>query len=64
MNIKLIAILILCGLFLLFVVQNIAMVEVQFLIWSARMPRSMLMFLALAVGVVIGWFTHGQFKKY
>lgn len=39
MHYKLIAILILVGLVVLFIVQNVAVVEIQFLFWAIQMPR-------------------------
>jgi uncharacterized integral membrane protein len=62
MNYKLIITLILAGLALLFIIQNVAVVEIQFLFWSARMPRAVLMFLFLAAGIIIGWFLHSYLK--
>lgn len=62
MNLKLLLILTLAGLAVLFIIQNVAVVEIQFLFWSAHMSRSLLMFLVLAVGIVIGWFLHGYLK--
>lgn len=62
MNIKLMSIFILAGLFILFIIQNVAVVEIQFLFWSMHMPRSLLLFLVLAIGMTIGWFLHGHFK--
>lgn len=64
MHYKLIAILILVGLVVLFIVQNVAVVEMQFLFWSiqmprcpdAQMPRSLMIFLVLGTGMIIGWF--------
>ena len=41
-NGKLITILVLIGMALLFLVQNVAMVEIQFLFWSTSMPRSLM----------------------
>lgn len=58
MHIKLILVLILSGLAVLFIVQNVAVVEIQFLIWSLSLSRSLLMFLLLAIGVVVGWLLH------
>lgn len=58
MHYKLAIVLILGGLALLFIFQNVAVVEIQFLIWSARMPRALLIVLVLATGMVIGWFLH------
>jgi len=59
MNFKLIIILILAGLAVLFIIQNVALVEIQFLFWSIKMSRSLLMFLLLAIGMVMGWFLYG-----
>lgn len=56
MHYKLIAVLVLAGLALLFIVQNVAGMEIQFLFWSIQMPRSLMIFLVLGVGILIGWF--------
>ena len=60
MNTKLISILILVGLAVLFIIQNVAIVEIQFIVWSLRLPRSLMMFLMLVLGILIGWFAHGH----
>ena len=62
MNYKLIFILILAGLAVLFLIQNVAVVEIQFLFWSIQMSRSLLIFFLLAIGIIIGWFLHSYFK--
>ena len=62
MNYKMVLILILSGLAVLFIIQNVAVVEIQFLFWATQMPRSLLMFLLLAIGVSIGWFLHGYVR--
>ena len=62
MNYKMLLILFLAGLAVLFVIQNVAVVEIQFLFWAIQMSRSLLMFLLLAIGVIIGWFLHGYIK--
>jgi uncharacterized integral membrane protein len=62
MNYKMLLILILSGLAVLFIIQNVAIVEIQFLFWGTQMPRSLLMFLLLAIGVIIGWFLHGYVR--
>ena len=62
MNYKMLLILILSGLAVLFIIQNVAVVEIQFLFWATQMPRSLLMFLLLAIGIIIGWFLHGYVK--
>lgn len=62
MNHKLIVILTLTGFVVLFIIQNVAIVEIQFLFWSMQMSRSLLMFLLLAIGIIIGWFMYGHLK--
>jgi uncharacterized integral membrane protein len=60
MNNKMIFISVLSGLAALFILQNISIVEIRFLFWSMQLPRSVFMFLLLAIGVVIGWVLHGN----
>jgi uncharacterized integral membrane protein len=62
MNYKLVLTLVLAGLIVLFVIQNAAMVEIQFLFWSTLVPRSLLMFIVLATGIIMGWFLYGYFR--
>ena len=61
-NAKLFVVLFLLGAAVLFIIQNVAVVEIQFLFWSIQMSRSLLMFLLLAVGILIGWFLHAYMK--
>ena len=63
MDAKLIGVLVLAGLVVLFIIQNVAVVEIRLLFWSIQMSRSLLMFLLLAVGMIIGWFLHAYLKK-
>jgi len=58
MNFKLILALILAGFAVLFIVQNVVVVEIRFLLWTLSMSRSLLMFFLLAIGVIIGWLLH------
>lgn len=62
MNYKMIAVLILSGLVVLFIIQNVTVVEIRFLFWSIQMSRSLLIFILLAIGFIIGWFIHGHLK--
>lgn len=55
MNAKLIISLILAGLVVLFIVQNVTVVEVRFLFWTLSMSRALLMFFVLAIGIIVGW---------
>ncbi|HOO90254.1 MAG TPA: LapA family protein [Syntrophales bacterium] len=58
MNVKLILALVLAGLVVLFIIQNVTVVEIRFLFWTLSMSRALLMFFVLTVGVVIGWSLH------
>ncbi len=62
MNYKILLILILSGLTALFIIQNVAIVEIQFLFWATQMPRSLLIFLLLFIGFILGWFVHSYFR--
>jgi lipopolysaccharide assembly protein A len=57
-HVKLVLSLILAGLSVLFVVQNVAVVEVRFLFWSLHMTLSLLIFLLFAAGLIVGWMMH------
>ena len=39
---------------LIFSIQNVAAVEIQFLLWSFSIPRALLIIILLGVGFVIG----------
>ena len=58
MHLKLILSLLLAGLAVLFVVQNVAVVEVRFLLWGLQMTLSLLIFLLFAGGIIVGWLLH------
>jgi uncharacterized integral membrane protein len=58
MNFKLILILIIACLTVIFITQNVAAVDVTFLIWSISMSRALLIFFVLMIGFVLGWFLH------
>ena len=58
MHLKLILSLLLAGLAVLFVVQNVAVVEVRFLLWGLPMTLSLLIFLLFAGGIIVGWLLH------
>jgi lipopolysaccharide assembly protein A len=61
MGYKLVLILVLSGLAVLFIIQNVVVVEVRFLFWSLEMSRSLLMFFLIAIGMIIGWVLHSFF---
>ena len=59
MNLKLILILMLTSLAVIFIAQNVAVVEINFLIWRASMSSALLIFFTLVLGFILGWFNHG-----
>jgi uncharacterized integral membrane protein len=62
MSYKLIFILILTCFAVIFIIQNVDVVEIRFLLWSMQMSRSLLMFFLVAIGLIIGWFLNSFFK--
>jgi uncharacterized integral membrane protein len=63
MNFKMILILILACLAVIFIIQNVEILEIRFLLWSIQMSQSLLMFFLVAAGVIIGWFLNSFYKK-
>jgi len=59
MNLKLILILILSSLAVVFIAQNVVVVEIGFLFWRASMSSALLIFFTLVIGFILGWFLHG-----
>ncbi|NQV20760.1 MAG: LapA family protein [Rhodospirillales bacterium] len=53
-NLKRIISYLLAALVIVFAVQNIATVEVNFLIWSVALPRAIVLFIVFILGVVTG----------
>lgn len=62
-NYKLITILVLAGLLVVFIVQNTAVVEIRLFFWTLAMSRSLMFFLLVCIGIVIGWFLRGHFRS-
>ncbi len=62
MKVKLAITMTLLLLVLVFAVQNAAIVELRFLFWVVEFPRSLLIFLTLLIGVVVGWFLKPMFR--
>lgn len=58
MNLKLTLILILSSLAVVFIAQNVAVVEIGFLLWRASMSSALLIFFTLTIGFLLGWFLH------
>jgi len=66
MNIKLALLLILSTLAVVFVVQNVAEVEIGFLFWSGSISSALLIFCCLMLGFLMGWFLNDylNYRKY
>jgi len=60
MSIKKLSAFVLTILAVLFIIQNIAIVEIQFLFWSFSLPRSVFLVLFLAIGFLAGWLIDGS----
>ena len=55
MNNKLIISLILAGFAIVFIIQNVTVMEIRFLFWTFAMSRSLMMIFLLAIGIIVGW---------
>ena len=55
MKYKLIISLVLICLMVIFIIQNVAVVEIDFFFWSIAMSRVLLMLILLVVGIIVGW---------
>ena len=64
MNIKMIISLVLAGLAVIFIIQNVTVVEVRFLFWTLPLSRALLIFLALAIGIIVGWTLRSLSQSY
>jgi putative membrane protein len=63
MSFNLVLVLALAGIALIFIIQNVAAVDVNFLLWTVSMSRALLIIFTLAVGFLLGWFLH-SFRSY
>lgn len=59
MKAKIIIMLILIGIFILFVIQNIEVVNIHFLFFSFPISQVLLLFIVFAVGVIVGMMLPG-----
>ena len=62
MKIKLIATIALLFIVIVFMLQNAADVAVKFLFWEIVLPRSLLLFVTLIIGIVVGWFVRAMYR--
>lgn len=54
------------GLFVLvlvFILQNVDVVSIRFLLWELSLSRALMFFILLAVGVVIGWALGSVYRR-
>jgi len=63
LNYKTIISLVLVALTILFILQNIAVININFLFWTFFLSRSVLIFLVLLIGIVIGWLPRSSPKR-
>ena len=61
MNNKMIIGLVLAGLAVIFIIQNVAVVEIRFLFWTFAMSRSLFMIFLLVIGIVVGWLLNSYY---
>lgn len=62
MGYKLAITMVLLLLVMVFAVQNAAVVEIRLLLWEVALPRSLLIFMMLLIGMVLGWFARSMFR--
>lgn len=55
MNTKLAVSLVIACLVVIFILQNMTVVKVNFLFWSLSMSRSLLVIVLVGVGMMVGW---------
>ena len=63
MNYKLILSIVMAGMAVLFIIQNVTSVDLTFLFWTLSMSRALLMSLILSAGIILGWLLHGSFRR-
>jgi len=63
MNFKLILSIVMAGMAVLFIIQNVTVVDLKFLFWTLSMSRALFMFLILSTGIIMGWLLHNYFKR-
>jgi len=62
MRFYLIVVLALATIALVFTIQNVAAVDVTFLVWTVTMSRALLIMFVLAIGFLLGWFLHSYYS--
>ena len=62
MSFYLLVILALAVLAVIFIIQNVAAVDVNFLLWTVSMSRALLIIFTLAIGFLLGWLLHSYYS--
>jgi uncharacterized integral membrane protein len=57
-NVKLIIGITLSAIIVIFIVQNVSVVNIHFLAWSFEMSRVLMMFILFVGGIITGWIMH------
>ena len=57
-NFKIILLIIVAGLAVIFITQNVSAVTVSIFFWSISLSLALLIFFVLGMGFVLGWFLH------
>ncbi len=63
MNVKIITSIILAGLAVVLIIQNVVVVELRLFFWTLSMSRALLMFLILSVGIILGWLLRATYNR-
>ena len=63
MSWKWIPVLILLLLLVIFTTQNYELVKIQFLFWSFKTSRAIIIFVTLFIGIIIGWVGSVMMKR-
>jgi len=58
MSFNLVLVLGLVGIALIFIIQNVAAVDVNFLLWTVSMSRALVIIFTLVIGFLLGWLLH------
>ena len=62
MKYKLILSIVMVGMAVLFIIQNVTVVDMKFLFWTLSMSRALLMSLILSVGIILGCLLNSYFR--
>lgn len=63
MNYKAITAGVLVVAFIIFLIQNTAVVQIRFIAWEMSLSRSLVIVFGLVVGMAVGWVLHGYWRR-